>query len=1159
MRTKRIVNITAVFIIAFAVITAVFQMTRPASAADEPVEVWLTLADESKLLNQEAGLQFQAGAGVAPQIITIDESQLYQQFEGAGAAMTDSSAWLIMNAISETERNALMADLFTGSGDGINLSYVRVPMGASDFALSSYTYNDMPAGQTDPTLANFSIAHDEAYIIPALQQARALNPQLRFMGTPWSAPAWMKDNGHLNGGSLQAQYYDAFADYHVKFAEAYAAHGLPIDTLTPQNEPEHETPNYPSMGMTAAEQKVFVRDNLGPALADANLQTRLLLLDHNWNLINYPLSILADPAAYAYADGTAFHCYSGDVANQSLMHQAYPDKGVWFTECSGGGWATDFGDNMTWNMQNLVVGNFRNYGKSLLLWNLALDENDGPQNGGCDNCRGVVTINQATKAIDYNVEYYVLGHVTKFVDPGAYRIDSTEFIATGPENVAFHNPDGSLVLIVHAAEAATFDVAWQGQHFSYSLPAQGTVTFKWEGGSVPAADNVLQGFEAEGTYFDVYQTTPTLSNTARFGTYSLQVVGPGNWHTVGAKLNNSPVDASGFSEICFWVLDTGHNNEGIAFKLVDVSTASKEIWSTDLPTPLRTVQNEWVQMCFDVSAFTGIDLSAIDHVELTTYWGDPYLYDQITYTIPEVEIEKTVALSNNPVQPGDVVTYTVSVINAGTAVAENVHITDTLPAYVTGVNLDVTETISAGESISFTIPATVALNAPWDTTITNSAHFSYTGNSGSASASFVVAALPLGMLQEFETEGSFYDVWNATNSLSDNAYGGLKSLQMTGSGEWHTVGAYLYNHPIDATIYDQLCFQVQDSGGSGNTIGLKLVDGTDAKQEIWSNVFGNPTTVLNEWVEMCFDVSAYDQVDLTNLDSVQLTTFWGDPYYFDNIRGMLPQLSLSKTVAAPSPAEPGDDVVYTITVSNTGTAVAENVHITDTLPAELVGVDIDEMRDIGVGETAVITIPATIADNAKGVTITNTAYYSHTSGQSSDGVSFTTAFAPPNVIQDFELPGFTYEVWNAAVGVTDTIVHDGNQAMFMVGEGEWHTGGANAYSSPRNLTAYNSICFWVYDASVSDSDNNTLALKLVDHTGANQETWSDWSDHSNNPNTKTTKDTWVEMCFSLAAYDLVDQTQIDSVQFTAYWGGTFYFDDIVVENRYMTYMPIIMK
>jgi glucosylceramidase len=1155
-----IVRVSTVVVLVFSLfgILAFLLLPHPtAIAANEPVAVWLTLEDESKKLSQEPNLSFQAGSGSAAYEIQVNQERVYQQFEGAGAAMTDSSAWLIMNAISQTERNALMANLFTGAGDGINLSYVRVPMGASDFALSSYTYNDMPSGQTDPTLANFSIAHDEAYIIPALQQARSLNPQLRLMGSPWSAPAWMKENKSLNGGSLSPQFFDAFATYHVKFAEAYGAHGLPIDSLTPQNEPQHTTGSYPTMLMSADDQKTFVRDHLGPAIATAGLQTRLLVLDHNWNLINYPLAILADPAAKSYVAGTGFHCYGGDVTNQSSVYNAHPDKGIWFTECSGGGWSTDFGDNMTWNMKNLVVGNFRNWGKSLLLWNLALDENDGPQNGGCNNCRGVVTINQATQAIDYNVEYYVLGHVTKFVDPGAYRIDSTPFVDGQPENVAFQNPDGSIVLIVHATQAATFDVAWQGQHFTYSLPAQGTVTFKWNGNGVPAVGGVLQEFEAEGTYYEVWNATATLSNTARFGTYSLAMTGSGDWHTVGAYLNNHPVDARSFGDLCFWVYDTTGSNT-VALKLVDSNGANQEIWSDTFPTPGTTTLNDWVQLCADVSAFTNVDLSALDSVQFTAFPGGTFLFDQITATMPGVNIRKSVALTQDPVQPGDVITYTIVVENGGTATAHDVRITDTLPAYVNGPQVDVTETISAQQAVTITWPVTVALNAPLGDTITNTAHFSHSTATGSDAVAFKMAPRPLGLLQAFEQEGTYYEVWNATLSLGNVAYAGLHALRMEGSGEWHTAGAYLYDRPIDATIYDKLCFQVYDTGGSGNTIAFKLVDGSGTSQEIWSDAFGNPTTAQNEWVEMCFDVSAYDQVDLTNLDSVQFTTYWGNPYYFDNVRGTLSLLSISKQVTLTHPIMPGDPLTYTISVANLGTAPAENVRVTDTLPAGLIGANLDETYTIAPNDSVVITIPARIQDDAWGMTITNTAFYSHTSSVGSAQAALTTAFAAADVFQDFEYPGSTYEAFNATVGITTTVTHSGEQAMFMVGSGEWHTGGAYAYNRPRDISSYKYLCFWIYDGY---ADKNTTALKLVDQNGASQETWSDWDAHSDNPNTHTSLNAWVKMCFNLSAYDLVDQTKIDSVQFTTYWGGPYYFDDVTLADRITNpnkvYLPVV--
>ncbi|NWF69778.1 MAG: glycosyl hydrolase [Chloroflexi bacterium] len=473
------------FLFIFSLWGLIAMRILPAAATDTPpeTEVWLTLADQSHLLSPEARLRF--SAGMPPDdmhyVIRVDDSTQYQRMEGFGAAMTDSSAWLLMRLLSDRQRAEVMQNLFTREGTGIGISYVRIPIGASDFALYDYSYNDLPRGETDPQLTQFSINYDEAYIIPALQMAQRLNPQLRFMASPWSAPAWMKSGGQFHGGELLPQYYQAFADYLVRFVQAYAEHGITIDTLTPQNEPMHESPNYPTMRMSAEAQAAFIRDYLGPALQRAGLSTRLVIFDHNWDLYQYALTVLADPAAAAFVSGVGFHCYGGSVANQSIVRDAHPNVGIWFTECSGGDWSPQFAGNLSWNLHHLGIGNFRNWGNSLLLWNLALDENSGPQNGGCGDCRGVVTINQATAAVSYNVEYYVLGHFSRLIDPGAYRIASTSFIDGQPENVAFLNPDGSLVLVVHSTQDTAFAVEWRGQHFTYTLPAGAVVSFRWSG------------------------------------------------------------------------------------------------------------------------------------------------------------------------------------------------------------------------------------------------------------------------------------------------------------------------------------------------------------------------------------------------------------------------------------------------------------------------------------------------------------------------------------------------------------------------------------------------------------------------------------------------------------------------------------------------------
>lgn len=626
-------------------------------------EVWLTLPDESRKLARQADVQFEAGPGAGEQTILINDSIAYQPIEGVGAAMTDSSAWLIMNKLNEEQRAILLSNLFTREGEGIGLNYLRLPMGASDFALQNYTYDDMTGGGQDNDLSNFSIQRDEQHIIPALKLAKALNPQLRLMGSPWSPPAWMKTGNQIEGGSLRPEYFEAFARYHVLFAQAYLAAGLPIDILTPQNEPMHQTDSYPTMAMSPLDQQTFVRDHLGPALAQAGLDTRVLILDHNWDLADYALKVLEDPQAAQYIAGTAFHCYGGDVAAQSAVFAAHPDKEIWFTECSGGDWATDFGDNVGWNMRHLVVGNFRNWGRGLLLWNLALDENDGPQNGGCDNCRGVVTINQGTGVVTYNEEYYILGHVSKFVDLGAYRIDST---TTPLDNVAFLNPDGSLVLIVHTPTAAAFDVVWNGQHFSYDLPIGGTVTFKWMGSRLPVATVtpgpthtprptntprstivpgavlnpvVAQNFESEDTYYSVYQVETSLGDVAHSGATALKShsIG-GEWHTAGAYLDPPSFDAGGYGQVCFWIYDTtavngGQANNTVGVRLFDASGMNEEKWTDyagagDNP---KTTKNEWTQMCLNLSAYTLIDLSQLEKIEFAMYWAGDYYFDEITF------------------------------------------------------------------------------------------------------------------------------------------------------------------------------------------------------------------------------------------------------------------------------------------------------------------------------------------------------------------------------------------------------------------------------------------------------------------------------------------------------------------------------------------------
>ncbi|WP_333770386.1 discoidin domain-containing protein [Streptomyces sp. IBSBF 2435] len=477
---------------------------RPHQAAPQ-AQVWLTTADDSAQLQRQAPVAFHPGASDLT-TITVDPDQRFQRMDGFGGALTDSSA-AVLGALPRTARDAAMRQLFDPKA-GIGVSFLRQPVGSSDFtaAAAHYTYDDVPAGQTDFGLQHFSIAHDRARILPLLRQAEQLNPQLTVLATPWSPPAWMKDSGSLAGGHLKDDpaVYRAYARYLVKFVQAYAAEGVPVDYLTVQNEPQNRKPNaYPGTDLPV-QQEAEVIEALGPLLRAAGLHTRILAYDHNWTThpgdiataqqlgedpqTDYPYEILDGPAA-KWVAGTAYHCYSGDPSAQSALHDAHPGKGIWFTECSGSHGATDtpaeiFRGTLTWHARTITVGTTRNWAKSVADWNLALDADGGPHNGGCDTCTALLTV-RPDGTVTANAEYSTIGHLSKFVRPGAVRIASTSYGTTGWNgqltDVAFTNPDGSTALVVHNENDAphSFTVAVGGRSFDYTLPGGALATFTW--------------------------------------------------------------------------------------------------------------------------------------------------------------------------------------------------------------------------------------------------------------------------------------------------------------------------------------------------------------------------------------------------------------------------------------------------------------------------------------------------------------------------------------------------------------------------------------------------------------------------------------------------------------------------------------------------------
>jgi glucosylceramidase len=460
---------------------AAWQRPQPRTApAASPVQVWVTTADRRRLLARDHDLAL-VEQPLRPLLIDVDEHKRYQEMVGFGAAVTDASSTVLNKRLKPAQRRALLRELF-GPPPGINLSFVRVAIGASDFSSSHYSLDDLPPGETDPALAHFALDANHTLLTPLLRTARSINPQLKIVASPWSAPGWMKDSGNLVGGKLRPEAYGVFADYLLRYVDASEQAGVPIYALTVQNEPGFEPKDYPGMPFDPAARARFIGEYLGPRLAARKHAPLILDWDHNWDKPEAPLHVLADYGAARYIAGVAWHCYYGNVQAQQQVHEAYPDKDAYLTECSGGGWSPHWGEALRQFVGRLMIGSTRAWAKGVILWNLALDEQHGPHAGGCKNCRGVVTIDTASGHVTRNVEYYSLAHLSRFVRPGARRVESSE-AGEGLRNVAFRNADdGSLVLLVlnGGSEERAFSVRNAGRSFSYMLPPGAVATFLWQ-------------------------------------------------------------------------------------------------------------------------------------------------------------------------------------------------------------------------------------------------------------------------------------------------------------------------------------------------------------------------------------------------------------------------------------------------------------------------------------------------------------------------------------------------------------------------------------------------------------------------------------------------------------------------------------------------------
>jgi glucosylceramidase len=434
------------------------------------VAMWLTQADQKQLL-QKQNVQLSFSTSQNQNLtINVDTSKTYQTIDGFGFALTGGSASLI-NSLEETKKSALISELFDTAGTHIGVSYVRISLGASDLSSSAFCYDDK-AGDTE--LTNFSLDKEKSDLIPILKRIVAINPKIKILACPWSAPAWMKDSNSFSGGSLKPEYYGVYAKYFVKYIQGMQAQGINIDAITPQNEPLNPY-NNPSMLMLSVDQGKFIKNNLGPEFQKAGIKTKIIVYDHNADHPEFATTIYQDKDANPYIDGAAFHLYGGNINALGPVHDQFPDKNIYFTEQAtfAGG---DFGADLAYHTSNLIIGATRNWSRNVLEWNLASDPQLGPHtNGGCSTCLGAVTI---SSDFSRNVSYYIVAHASKFVHPGAVRIYSD--LESTIQTVAFKNTDGTKVLIaLNAGPDASFNIKYNSKTVTTFLKGGAVATYIW--------------------------------------------------------------------------------------------------------------------------------------------------------------------------------------------------------------------------------------------------------------------------------------------------------------------------------------------------------------------------------------------------------------------------------------------------------------------------------------------------------------------------------------------------------------------------------------------------------------------------------------------------------------------------------------------------------
>lgn len=457
-------------------------------AAKEDVTMYVTTASRSYDLNKQT-VAFNPKTSMSPSTITLVPTVTYQGMDGFGVAITGSTCFNLME-MKSADRTAFLTETFS-EDKGYGFSYVRISIGCSDFSLSEYTCCD------ETGIEHFALQSEEKnYVIPILKEILAINPSLKIMGSPWTCPRWMKVNNLTEkkpynlwtGGQLNPDYYQDYATYFVKWIQAFAKEGINIYSITSQNEPLNAG-NSASLYMEWGEQKDFVKTALGPQMKAAGLDTKIYAWDHNYDGYAYALNIYgSDKVASDYFTGAAFHNYNGSSNVLNTVHQQYPDKELIFTEASIGEWnaGRDLNKRLLADMEELAFGAVGGWCKGVIVWNLMLDSDRGPNRGdygGCPTCYGAVDINNSDyKTITRNSHYYMIAHLSSVVKPGAVRIGTTGYESGDVAYMAFKNTDGShAFIIINKQDAEKTVIVNDGKHnYDCKLPAKSVVSCLWK-------------------------------------------------------------------------------------------------------------------------------------------------------------------------------------------------------------------------------------------------------------------------------------------------------------------------------------------------------------------------------------------------------------------------------------------------------------------------------------------------------------------------------------------------------------------------------------------------------------------------------------------------------------------------------------------------------